>query len=398
MQDRKSLHAGRIKLIPVDAANGIFDMVAADEPTQVGTPLNKETLLSDVAAEICGTVNDEGQPNPVETVSQALENVGNWAKNALPIGGGEMMGDISMGGGKITNLAEPEAYSDAVNLRYLEEQIENNPGPEGPRGPAGPTGPQGPQGPKGDTGATGPTGPKGDSGIFYGTCTTTSSTAAKVATVSGFPGLTTGVCVAIWFIYNNTASSPTLNVNSTGGKPIKTEHGTTIVSELLYGALHEFCYNGTNWIMFNSETASTGYYGLTKLYNSAQSTNTTMAATPNAVKQAYDRAGKAIPVHTTVTISTSDWVSSSPGYIYSSNDAFFLPNSSSLTYNSYDFMFSPALIGGDPSSDVDMLADWHCISKIGFEFASSQYSMVFRCLYKKPLGTIAIDCVRLRTV
>ena len=50
MKDRVSRYPGRIKLIPVDANNGIYDVVRADEPTQEGTPLNAANLFSSNAA------------------------------------------------------------------------------------------------------------------------------------------------------------------------------------------------------------------------------------------------------------------------------------------------------------------------------------------------------------
>lgn len=52
MKNRESLYPGRVKLTPVDAANGIYDLVRADEPQEPGTPLNK-TLL-DFAVAACG--------------------------------------------------------------------------------------------------------------------------------------------------------------------------------------------------------------------------------------------------------------------------------------------------------------------------------------------------------
>ena len=51
MQDRISKYPGRIKLIPVDAANGIYDVVRADEPTQEGTPLNTANLFSSTTSQ-----------------------------------------------------------------------------------------------------------------------------------------------------------------------------------------------------------------------------------------------------------------------------------------------------------------------------------------------------------
>lgn len=52
MKNRESLYPGRVKLTPVDAANGIYDLIRADEPQEVGTPLNKKLL--DFAVAACG--------------------------------------------------------------------------------------------------------------------------------------------------------------------------------------------------------------------------------------------------------------------------------------------------------------------------------------------------------
>ena len=45
MQDRVSLHPGRVKLVPVAGQENTYDMVRADSPTQEGTPLHKDSLL-----------------------------------------------------------------------------------------------------------------------------------------------------------------------------------------------------------------------------------------------------------------------------------------------------------------------------------------------------------------
>jgi hypothetical protein len=52
MKNRESRHPGRVKLIPVDVANGIYDMERADDPIDPGTPLNKKLL--DFAVAACG--------------------------------------------------------------------------------------------------------------------------------------------------------------------------------------------------------------------------------------------------------------------------------------------------------------------------------------------------------
>ena len=49
--DRVPTYAGRIQLIVVDADLGIYDMVRADEPSVVGTPINAE-LFESIAADL----------------------------------------------------------------------------------------------------------------------------------------------------------------------------------------------------------------------------------------------------------------------------------------------------------------------------------------------------------
>ena len=51
VKDRVPTYAGRIKLVVVDEANGIYDMSRADEPTVVGTPLNA-ALFNSIAADL----------------------------------------------------------------------------------------------------------------------------------------------------------------------------------------------------------------------------------------------------------------------------------------------------------------------------------------------------------
>ena len=47
MKDRVSLYPGRIRLIPVEGQDNVYDLVRADEPIEEGTPLNKVNLLKD---------------------------------------------------------------------------------------------------------------------------------------------------------------------------------------------------------------------------------------------------------------------------------------------------------------------------------------------------------------
>ena len=106
----------------------------------------------------------------------------------------------------------------------------------------------------------------------YGTCSTAAATAAKVVTKSGF-SLETGARIAVKFTYTNTASSPTLNVNSTGAKAI-VYRGTSAVSDSSSyyrwqaGDIVEFIYDGTNWVIVGWQTYA---------YNSYSATNATYA-------------------------------------------------------------------------------------------------------------------------
>ena len=83
----------------------------------------------------------------------------------------------------------------------------------------------------------------------YGTCSTASTIAAKTVSKTGF-SLVTGARIAVKFTHANEAENPTLNVNSTGAKPIMM-FGTMPGRYGIWGAgrIVEFIYDGTNWVM-----------------------------------------------------------------------------------------------------------------------------------------------------
>lgn len=82
-----------------------------------------------------------------------------------------------------------------------------------------------------------------------GTCSTAAGTAAKTVTLGNFE-LNSHAQIRVKFTYANTASSPTLNVNSTGAQPIK-RHGSSLTSGLYWkaGDVVDFYYDGTGWHM-----------------------------------------------------------------------------------------------------------------------------------------------------
>lgn len=112
--------------------------------------------------------------------------------------------------------------------------------------------------------------PKGyeSDATFYATSSSSSATAAKVATVQsgGSFSLEVGATVSVTFSSANSASSPTLNVNSTGAKPIRT-NGTPY-AYWSAGASVLFVYDGTHW-----QVASTPVYANTVTVGNPASKN-----------------------------------------------------------------------------------------------------------------------------
>ena len=108
------------------------------------------------------------------------------------------------------------------------------------------------------------------SGTYYGTCSTSYSTSAKVVTSESFQTLSTGVAVTVRFSnYNSVGSSAlTLNVNSTGAKTISVGGvATSSTNQLLWGAgaVITFVYDGTYWeavtaprVMYGTCSTSSG--------------------------------------------------------------------------------------------------------------------------------------------
>lgn len=150
---------------------------------------------------------------------------------------------------------------------------------------------------------------------IYATCSTASGTAAKVATTqNGDFALKTGASVRVKFTNANTASWASLNVNGTGAKSIRL-YGSTSVNTYQWraGAVVEFVYDGSYWMMLDAGIATDTYYGVTKLSSSVSSTSTALAATPSAVKQAYDLASQAnakatdISKSVNVTLAANGW-------------------------------------------------------------------------------------------
>ena len=131
---------------------------------------------------------------------------------------------------------------------------------------------------------------KATGGLIYATCDTAIDEQDKVATVSGSFTLQVGTVFAVKFTYSNTVTQPRLNINGTGAKYIVTYNNyvpPTYAWKPNQTVL--FIYDGTYYVAIMMSTATTTYYGLTRLTSSTSSTSTTLAANAAAVKAAYDR-------------------------------------------------------------------------------------------------------------
>jgi len=90
----------------------------------------------------------------------------------------------------------------------------------------------------------------GATGNHFGTCSIAAGTAAKTVSITaGTPTLEAGLRVVVKFSNANTASTPTLNVNSLGAKNIFHNGAqiTTGSNKALLAGTVEFVYDGTQW-------------------------------------------------------------------------------------------------------------------------------------------------------
>ena len=132
---------------------------------------------------------------------------------------------------------------------------------------------------------------------YYGTCSTAAATQTKEVSITGITELATGLSIRVKFSNGQTYNgTPTLKVNSLTAKNI-VRNGSTGAARYQWqaGEVLDLVYDGTSWVIVNNATATTTYYGLTRLNSATNSSSETEAATPKAVKDAYDLANGCQP-------------------------------------------------------------------------------------------------------
>ena len=132
-------------------------------------------------------------------------------------------------------------------------------------------------------------------GLFYGTCSTAAGTVAKVVECTDFTAdnLKAGTIIIVTFTATNSGAvaSLTMNVNSTGAKPIKYINNGTLGNLTSAGYLkanteYPFYYDGTNWVVwFNYNTT---YSALTEADMHTGTATTARTITAQRLKQAVE--------------------------------------------------------------------------------------------------------------
>lgn len=93
MQDRIPLYPGRVTLTPVSGQANTYDMARADQPTEEGTPLNKNTLLKDATAALYGLGSDAVPDDVLGMLGDSIQ----LEANAVPSCEEKTIGQFSVG-------------------------------------------------------------------------------------------------------------------------------------------------------------------------------------------------------------------------------------------------------------------------------------------------------------
>ena len=153
--------------------------------------------------------------------------------------------------------------------------------------------------------------------IFQGTCETAAATTAKTVVCPDFTAsdLVKGALIFVTFSATNTGAvaSLTMNVNSTGAKPIKKQYNGGVsnlnnASELIANSTYLFQYNGTNWVNMTLDyNTNTTYEVLTDSELSAGTATTARTVSAKLLADNYKISGNTITiVNNSITPLTND--------------------------------------------------------------------------------------------
>ena len=124
----------------------------------------------------------------------------------------------------------------------------------------------------------------------FGTCSTEAATAEKVVSLAGFV-LATGARITVKFTVTNTVASPTLNVNSTGAKPIYYRGSAISAGLLAANRTYEFVYDGTSYNLVGDVNTDTNTKVTSVDNHYVPSGGTTLSASGGTVKDITNGSG-----------------------------------------------------------------------------------------------------------
>ena len=135
----------------------------------------------------------------------------------------------------------------------------------------------------------------GSKTTWYGTCSTDANSYDKTVECNNFTAadLVEGAVICVEFTKGNTAGNAQvpyirLNINNTG---FHNAYGDRELSNALtVDTCAAFVYDGSEWRLANDMRATTSKVGKVMLSSAIDSTSDLLAATPHAVKKAYDLA------------------------------------------------------------------------------------------------------------
>lgn len=230
--------------------------------------------------------------------------------------------------------------------------------------------------------------------LYTAKCTTAAGTAAKVATLDDSTdfSLAAGVIVAVQFQYGNSATTPTLNVNSTGAKNIAlpssataqtTGSGTTYNSWGAYETLI-FTYNGSQWIHMGSGYLQ--YQAYKKANDAAPKASPAFTGTPTAPTAAVGTNTTQIATTAFVVAEVADAISDITGISFevvaslpatgTTGTIYLVSNSGSGTnaYDEYIWLASASSFEKIGTTDVD-LSGYATTSAMNTALAGKQDTM-----------------------
>lgn len=145
-------------------------------------------------------------------------------------------------------------------------------------------------------------------GVYFGGCLSTAGTVAKTANVPGVTELYAGLTIVVSFLYSNTASNPTLNVNSLGAVAIKrygtTAPGTSAAASWNADSCVMLAYDGQYWRMVDYNNTTYSAMSVSEMQTGTATTGRVITAARLKAAVEYHALVKDVKVNGTSVVSS----------------------------------------------------------------------------------------------